>query len=252
MTTNIVLSHFAVAIYNDQLHAKPHSHQYVQINLLKDKAHVTGNNQAYVAPCVIINANINHGVASEGAVITLLLDQFSQVGKALTHRLQYMSQFEQGIATFHSLDTSLLWRYFESQQDKGLFQPAFSNLLTQLKCACPITFHEPDSRITEVIKLLTQNKFAHQPFSELAKKVHLSPSRLSHLFSEQLGLPFKSYLRYCRFRNVIKHLNEGKNLTDAAYASGFSDSAHLSRECKSLFGINAKSLKAQLSLIEVT
>lgn len=72
---------------------------------------------------------------------------------------------------------------------------------------------------------------------ELARRVAMSPSRLSHLFAAEVGLPYASWRRWTRLHRAIDQVRAGRSLTEAAHAAGFSDSAHLTRTCRDLFGI---------------
>lgn len=73
---------------------------------------------------------------------------------------------------------------------------------------------------------------------KLAAEVGLSPSRLGHLFAVELGLPYRAYVRWARLQKVIDVLRSGGTLTDAAHAAGFTDSAHLNRTSRAIFGTN--------------
>ena len=83
---------------------------------------------------------------------------------------------------------------------------------------------------------------------ELAALVHLSPTRFSHWFVEQTGLPLHSYAKWLRLTQAVRHLASGEPITTAAHASGFSDSAHFSRTFRSLLGIDPSSALAEVSL----
>ena len=83
---------------------------------------------------------------------------------------------------------------------------------------------------------------------ELAVLVHLSPTRFSHWFVEQTGLPLRSYAKWLRLTQAVRHLASGEPITTAAHASGFSDSAHFSRTFRSLLGIDPSSALAEVSL----
>jgi len=83
---------------------------------------------------------------------------------------------------------------------------------------------------------------------ELAALVHLSPTRFSHWFVEQTGLPLRSYAKWLRLTQAVRHLASGEPITTAAHASGFSDSAHFSRTFRSLLGIDPSSALAEVSL----
>lgn len=73
--------------------------------------------------------------------------------------------------------------------------------------------------------------------AELAAGVGLSGDRLSHLFSEQLGLSIKSYILWARMRRAVGLIARGESLAAVAYDVGFSDSAHLTRTIKQFFGL---------------
>ena len=73
--------------------------------------------------------------------------------------------------------------------------------------------------------------------SEMARAVNLSESRLAHLFSEEVGLPFRPYVLWLRMRRAMEMVAAGRSLTEAAHEAGFADSAHLSRVSRRMFGI---------------
>ncbi|HET6510309.1 MAG TPA: helix-turn-helix domain-containing protein [Baekduia sp.] len=76
-----------------------------------------------------------------------------------------------------------------------------------------------------------------------AAAAHLSPSRLTHVFTPAVGLPFKRYVAWRRLRRVVEEVAEGATLTWAAAAAGFSDSAHLSRTFQRSFGLPPSALR---------
>lgn len=78
--------------------------------------------------------------------------------------------------------------------------------------------------------------------AEAAREAHISASRLTHLFSREVGLPFRRYVLWRRLRRVVELVAAGANLTEAAIAAGFSDSSHLSRVFRSTFGLSPSAL----------
>jgi AraC-like DNA-binding protein len=66
-----------------------------------------------------------------------------------------------------------------------------------------------------------------------------SLSRFQHLFTQEVGVPFRRYRAWCRMRAAIAAVLHGNNLTDAAHAAGLSDQAHSSREFHRIFGAPA-------------
>lgn len=71
----------------------------------------------------------------------------------------------------------------------------------------------------------------------LAARVNLSPSRFSHWFVEQSGIPLRSYKKWLKLRIAMDILLDGFNPTDAAMQAGFSDLAHMSRAFSESFGL---------------
>jgi AraC-like DNA-binding protein len=71
----------------------------------------------------------------------------------------------------------------------------------------------------------------------------LSASRLRHLFVEQTGLAFKTYLLWLRLTRAVESFAAGASLTQAAHQAGFADSAHLSRTFRRMFGVAPANLR---------
>ncbi|WP_235214942.1 helix-turn-helix domain-containing protein [Rhodococcus opacus] len=72
---------------------------------------------------------------------------------------------------------------------------------------------------------------------DVARRVGLSASRLTHLFGAQVGLPLRRYVLWLRLTLAVTEVAAGADLTAAAHGAGFSDSAHLSRTCREIFGL---------------
>lgn len=59
-----------------------------------------------------------------------------------------------------------------------------------------------DRRILKAVDLLTQNLADPPPLTELSHHCHLSPSRLSHLFTEQVGTSPRAFLEQQRLERA--------------------------------------------------
>jgi AraC-like DNA-binding protein len=93
-----------------------------------------------------------------------------------------------------------------------------------------------DPRIIRALAAIKEDFLAPPPAAELAAGVGLSPGRLIHLFTQEMGLPVRRYILWLRLRDVLFTLVAGKSLTEAAHQAGFSDSPHLSRTFRGMFG----------------
>ncbi|GAT06880.1 helix-turn-helix transcriptional regulator [Mycolicibacterium novocastrense] len=83
--------------------------------------------------------------------------------------------------------------------------------------------------------------------TEVAALVGVSASRLTHLFTEQVGIPLRRYVLWMRLRIAITRVRAGDDLTDAAHAAGFADSAHLTRTTRDMFGLAPSVLSRHVS-----
>ncbi len=82
-----------------------------------------------------------------------------------------------------------------------------------------------------------------------AEVAGVSPSRLTHLFTREVGIPFRRYVLWWRMRRAAESLHDGRSLTEAALAAGFADAAHFSRTFKAMFGMPPSALLAATDLV---
>lgn len=82
---------------------------------------------------------------------------------------------------------------------------------------------------------------------ELAAQLGISVSRLTHLFTEQVGIPLRRYVLWLRLRIAISRVQAGDDLTGAAHGAGFADSAHLTRTTREMFGLPPSVLSRHVS-----
>ncbi len=83
--------------------------------------------------------------------------------------------------------------------------------------------------------------------TDLAAEVGLSVSRLTHLFTDQVGIPLRRYVLWSRLRLAVMRVQAGDDLTGAAHGAGFSDSAHLTRTTREMFGLPPSVLSRHVS-----
>lgn len=92
-----------------------------------------------------------------------------------------------------------------------------------------------DPRIQRVAAAMTEAERVPE-LAALAHKVGLSPSRLQHLFTAEMGVPFRRYRAWGRMRRAIAEIADGSNFTAAAHAAGFADQAHFTHDFRRTFG----------------
>ena len=104
-------------------------------------------------------------------------------------------------------------------------------------CDGPPPIRKLDDRIVRALAIVRQMEAPKIRLEEVADAVFLSPSRFQHLFSEEVGLPFRRYVLWRKLARSLIEVGRGSTLSAAAHASGFSDSAHLTRTFYQMFGI---------------
>lgn len=124
---------------------------------------------------------------------------------------------------------------YRGSLDLGEATRLFEDIVaTTIRCLPKVK--KTDSRVERAIALLQQDPA--YPLTELAATLGLSYDRMSHLFSETVGLPLRSYQLWQKAYNAAFLFDSGRPLTDIAHAAGFSDSAHLSRIFQNSYGIS--------------
>ena len=104
---------------------------------------------------------------------------------------------------------------------------------------------EPDPRVQRVIEHIRNVPEDDHGVDALAALVHLSSSRLSHVFKAHVGVPIRQFVLWTRVRTVVTLAVNGASLTEAAHAAGFSDAAHMSNAFRRMFGFAPSALFAQ-------
>jgi AraC-like DNA-binding protein len=75
------------------------------------------------------------------------------------------------------------------------------------------------------------------PLGRVAPLVGVSPSMLGRQFTDHVGVPWRQWVLARRLQAAARVVANGATLTTAAHAAGFSDSAHLTRTFRRMFGI---------------
>lgn len=101
----------------------------------------------------------------------------------------------------------------------------------------------PDPRIVKWIAWVAPRLDEAVSLGDAAAFIGLSPGRARHLFVQETGLPFRTYLLWLRLVRAVEIYAGRASLTEAAHGAGFADSAHLSRTFRRMFGIAAASLR---------
>jgi AraC family transcriptional regulator len=190
----------------------------------------------------IVAADVAHDFAAEGLVALLFVEPESRMGRAITRRLVKGAELapialglvgdfrDRAAAAFHA----------PLRDDAALIELA-RTLVERL--AGDGATDRPDLRVRKMIAWAAERLEGQVSLADVVEAGGLSAGRLRHLFVEQTGLPFKTYLLWLRLVRAVEVIAAGASLTQAAHAAGFSDSAHFSRTFRRMFGVAPVALR---------
>lgn len=113
------------------------------------------------------------------------------------------------------------------------------SLITQLLGLDTVGNTLRDERISQVLEYLRSlDEVPEDITAQLCAKVCLSPSRLSHLFKENVGISLHRYLAMDKMRKGYIHFQKYGNITEASMRAGFDSPSHFAATCKRMFGIS--------------
>lgn len=132
------------------------------------------------------------------------------------------------------------WRRFVPGRDD--LREAFGDALKTPK-------RRVDARLLRVLDALDAEGLS---VAEAARHVGLSDSRLTHLMTDTLGAPPRTWRAWFKLRRAIgETLFNAANLTQAAHRAQFADSAHLTRTCKQLMGVRPAQMLPQTVYVSI-
>lgn len=95
-----------------------------------------------------------------------------------------------------------------------------------------------DRRVERLAGCFSRGELLEAPMIALAARVRLSPSRLVHLLTDELGVGVRKLKQHYRFKLAALAVARGDTLTTAAHDAGFADSGHFSRTFTETFGLS--------------
>ena len=109
-----------------------------------------------------------------------------------------------------------------------------------------------DPRIAQCLNLIRARLDEPLRLLSLASALSVSESWLTHRFRKEVGLPIRRYVLWQRLARAVELALKGSTLTLAAHAAGLSDSAHLSRTFREMFGVTPSFLFERRDQLAVT
>lgn len=215
-----------------------HAHHAIQMTVsLSGALELSTADETLRAPMLAVAADEHHRFEAHGLLVFIFVEPESQMGRVLAAKLfrerPLVALVEPAVeALVRPLKTT-----FEERVDNETMMQIGRAVVEQL---VPETDGRlPDARVQRIIDYAAAHLDELLTLEAASEGIHLSPSRLRHLFVEQTGLAFRTYVLWLRLVKAVQVYSEGSSLTEAAHAAGFSDSAHFSRTFRRTFGLPA-------------
>ncbi|HLZ57296.1 MAG TPA: helix-turn-helix domain-containing protein [Ktedonosporobacter sp.] len=104
-----------------------------------------------------------------------------------------------------------------------------------------------DERVQRVLNRMTQDIAAEHSLETLAKEVAISPSRLSHLFKQEVGDSVTNKLLTLRLNTAARLLEfTSYSITTIADKVGFHSAFYFSRQFRQRFGVNPRGYRGSV------
>jgi AraC family transcriptional regulator len=214
-----------------------HSHHAVQIALGLDGPirlrHEEGEWMESGGGIVVPNAP--HSFDGTGSHIAMIfVDPESREGRWLAHSCRTPVQMVPAERYASHLPALL---DFGSRRPSAEEASTLLGAIVHSLCEGPPPLRKMDERIAKALAFMRDRDARGLTLDAVAKEVFLSSGRFAHLFTEEVGLPFRRYLLWRKVNRAIDAFGRGENLSNAAHTAGFADSAHLTRTFHQMFGI---------------
>jgi len=223
-----------------------HSHHAVQVTLaLEGSFTLEGrDNRAAGVLAAAVAPDVEHAFEAHGsAVAHLFVDPEGHAGRELRRTL--FATGDVAPITRPRLDEIREQLHATLQARRRTHAPFIElgrSLLAQLAPGSERD-ERPEIRVRKMSAWAAARLETPVSLEDVARHVNLSPGRARHLFVDQTGLPFRTYLLWLRLMRAVELFSGGTSLTEAAHGAGFSDSSHFSRTFRRMFGIAADSLR---------
>jgi len=229
-------------IFGSSIDAQEHSHNAIQIIWPMGHQSLLLNGAEYDSACIIA-AGQAHSLTLELGWIILIEPQ-SKLGELINRglagssfkRLDVTNQVQVSLGQEADITTVL-----------AALQPIWESLNLHLSDFIHThKYANMDSRIAQLQAHLNHCfdgeclKPEAWKAESIAQDLALSESRFLHLFKQEMSIPWRPYLLWRRLLCAVNSMQKGRSATEAAHIAGFSDSAHLSRTFKKMFGLSIR------------
>jgi AraC-like DNA-binding protein len=221
-----------------------HSHHAIQLTLsLRGTFTLETRDRQVVGGAAAVAQDTEHALEAEGVVAHLFVDPEGRSGRTFQRALFSSASLVPILSSqLGGLPARMLTDFEGPDCTDASLIALGRTLLAQLASESERD-ERPEARVRKMSAWAAARLDKPVSLAAAAAQVGLSSGRARHLFVESTGLPFRTYLLWLRLTKAVALFSGGASLTDAAHGAGFSDSSHLSRTFRRMFGIAADSLR---------
>ena len=219
-----------------------HNAVHIIISLCGDMT-VTASDTEYCCQGIMIPSDVLHSVDTNNSLaIVFLYDCTTDMAKQ--------------ISSVHTIplddckEIAKLYTVFEADVTYDNYSALNEHILTKLglsRSAHCIS----DGRIVAALQYIGSAICEKLSCQQVSDYVHLSQGRFSHLFREQVGMTFASYLIYKRLMYVYREVFSGRPITESALEAGFSSNAHFADVNRRVFGISVSNISHNMCFAKI-
>ena len=224
-------------VFSDFLQADPHTHSAMQLSVgLGAAPRVRLGGTWHHARGALVDSGTPHAFDCDGTLTAIgWVEVESEAGRRLRDEVLEGRPY----AVLEGAECDRLASAIGvTRAEEITCSGAYLRWRETLRALVPGLPDEPDvdARIGAVLAHLRTAPIPPPTVTSLAALVHLSESRLQHVFREQVGVPIRRYLLWHRYLTAMSYLADGATATVAAHSAGFADSAHFTRTAKTMNG----------------
>jgi AraC-like DNA-binding protein len=163
-------------------------------------------------------------------IANFLYEPETPIGRALLER------FPRGDIVPLETEVSALAAAFDANADDQAIVGESMAFLARL-AGTEVPKRSTDPRIARVVAWIARHIDEPLSLAAAAGVAGLSEGRFRHLFVDETGVAFRPYVLWTRLNRALELGVGGTSWTDAAHATNFADSAHLTRTCRRMYGL---------------
>jgi AraC-like DNA-binding protein len=219
--------------------ADRHAHHAIQFVWAPGGLSLQLGGETFDGRAALVPASVEHAFDARGGALALLLvERHGARGAALDARARRLAGADLapslGSLSFPSLDAPSGVRPADASPAAALAWCDAALDALGVPATAPVAL----SRASRLAIDYVEGALGGTPrLAEAATRSSMSTTRLTHVFSAEVGIPFRRFVLWARLKRAVEATRRGANATEAAVEAGFSDSAHLSRTFRSMFGL---------------